>query len=150
METNVDIVIVEEANVSQEQKSEMLRLQIACFSGQVNAEEIEEDFDRPSVARVLACHQYDLIACADIFMRQVEYEGQTISIGGMGPCTREDWRGQGVGTRVCKTAMDYLRKQRCDIAFLSVTSLRKGRLSQTREILRNEYNKGNQNREFAV
>jgi GNAT superfamily N-acetyltransferase len=120
MRTGVDIVVVEENEVAPEQKNEMLRLQIACFSGQVTAEEVEEDFDRPSVARVLAYHRDELIACADIFKRGVEYDGQTIMLGGFGPCTREDWRGQGIGTLVCKAAMEYLRRQGCDIAFLSV------------------------------
>jgi len=84
----VDIAVMEEDDVSPEQKNEMLRLQIACFSNQVTAEEVEEDFNRPPVARVSANHQNKIIACAEVFKRKVEYDGQTIVIGGMGPCTR--------------------------------------------------------------
>lgn len=124
MERQVSLVVVEENRVTPVQKSEMLRLQIACFSGQATAEEVEEDFSRPSVARVLAYHQSELIACAEVFKRQVEYGGQTIILGGFSPCTREDWRGQGFGTRVCRAAMDYLQGQGCDIAFLSVDTER--------------------------
>ena len=124
MTIQVDIVLVEENEVAPEQGNEMLRLQIACFSGQVTAEEVEEDFDRPAVARVLAYHQDELIACAEVFKREVEYGGQTIMLGGFSPCTREDWRGRGIGTLVCKAAMDYLRGQECDIAFLSVDTRR--------------------------
>jgi GNAT superfamily N-acetyltransferase len=120
MGTQIDLVVAEEDEATPEQKDEMLRLQIACFSDQVTAEEIEEDFNRPSVTRVLAYHQNELIACAEVFKREVEYEGQTITLGGFGPCTREDFRGQRIGTLVCKAAMDYLRGQGCDIAFLSV------------------------------
>lgn len=120
MEIQVEIVVVEENEVTLEQKDEMLRLQIACFSDQVTAEEVEEDFNRPPVARVLAYHQDELIACAEVFKREVEYDGQTIIVGGLGPCTREDWRGRGIGTLVCKAAMEYLQGQGCDIAFLSV------------------------------
>jgi GNAT superfamily N-acetyltransferase len=120
MQGQVDIIVVDEDKVTSEQKDEMLRLQIACFSDQVTAEEVEEDFDRPATACVLAYHQGSLIACAEVFKREVEYDGQAITLGGFAPCTREDWRGQGIGTRVCKTAMDYLRQQGCDMAFLSV------------------------------
>ena len=120
MGVQVDIVVVEESEVAPDQKEEMLRLQIACFSGQVTDEEVEEDFDRPSVARVLAYHQGELIACAEVFKREVAYDGQPITLGGFGPCTREDKRGQGIGTLVCKAAMDYLRGRGCDITFLSV------------------------------
>ena len=55
-----------------------------------------------------------------MFKREVEYDGQTILVGGFGPCTREDQRGRGIGTRICQAAMDYLRRQGCDVAFLSV------------------------------
>lgn len=128
MSVHVDIIVVDEDEVTSEQKDEMLRLQIACFSDQVTAEEVEEDFDRPPVARILIHHQGSLIACAEVFKREVEYDGQAITLGGFSPCTREDWRGQGIGTRVCKTAMDYLRRQECDMAFLSVDTERETHL----------------------
>lgn len=122
----VDLVVVQESNVTPEQAEEMLRLQIACFAGQVTAEELEEDFDRPPVARVLAYHRGGLVACAEVFQRQVTYEGLAITVGGFGPCTREDLRGRGIGTRVCRSAMDYLRGRGCNIAFLSVDTGREG------------------------
>ena len=124
MSIQVDVVVVEEGEAAPEQKDDMLRLQIACFSEQVTAEEVEEDFNRPPVARVLSYHQNELVACAEVFKREVEYEGQRITLGGFGPCTREDLRGQGIGTLVCKAAMDYLRRQGCDIVFLSVDTKR--------------------------
>ncbi|MBN2390465.1 MAG: GNAT family N-acetyltransferase [Anaerolineae bacterium] len=124
MHVIVDIIIVDEDKVTPKQKDEMLRLQIACFADQVTAEEVEEDFDRPPIARVLAYHQGSLIACAEVFKREVEYDGQAITLGGFAPGTGTDWRGQGIGTRVCKTAMDYLRHQGCDMAFLSVDTER--------------------------
>ena len=75
MQGHVDIIVVDEEEVTAEQADEMLRLQIACFSDQVTAEEVEEDFDRPPIARVLAYHQDSLIACAEVFKRAVEYDG---------------------------------------------------------------------------
>ena len=79
MQGHVDIIVVAEDKVTSEQADEMLRLQIACFSDQVTAEEVEEDFDRPPVARVLVYHQGGLIACAEVFKREVEYGGQEIT-----------------------------------------------------------------------
>ncbi len=69
-----------------------------------------------------------MIGCAEVFKRQVEYDEQTIILGGFGPCTREDLRGQGIGTLVCKAAMNYLEGQGCDIAFLSVDTGRETHL----------------------
>jgi GNAT superfamily N-acetyltransferase len=124
MNISIDISVVEEDGVTSQQKEEMLQLQIACFSNKVTADELEEDFDRPPVARVLAYHQGMLVACAEVFKREVIYGGQVISLGGFGPCTRQDLRGQGIGTRVCQAGMDYLWEQGCDIAFLSVDTMR--------------------------
>jgi predicted GNAT family N-acyltransferase len=90
----------------------------------VTQQEIEEDLNRAPVARVLAYRQGELVACAEVFQRQVDYGGQPIVVGGFGPCTREDVRGQGIGTRVCLAAMDYLQGQGCDVAFLSVDTSR--------------------------
>ena len=119
MSVSVDIIVVEENELTDEQRQEMLQLQMWCFSD-VTAKEVEEDFCRPPIASVLAYSQNVLVACAEVFKREVEYEGQPITVGGFGPCTREDSRGQGIGTKVCETAMDYLKEQGGDIAFLSV------------------------------
>ncbi|MBN1642611.1 MAG: GNAT family N-acetyltransferase [Anaerolineae bacterium] len=124
MQLPVDIHVVAESEATPEQVREMLRLQIACFSGQVTAEELEEDFDRPPVARVLAYLGHELVACAEVFQRAVLYAGQRVRVGGFGPCTREDLRGRGLGTRVCQAAMSYLCAQGCDVAFLSVDTAR--------------------------
>jgi GNAT superfamily N-acetyltransferase len=120
MEMHVDVVVVEESQIAPEQKEEMLRLQVACFADQVTAKEVEEDFVSPLVARVLAYREGALIGCAGVFNREVQYAGQSVVLGRFGPCTREDLRGRGIGTLVCRAAMDYLRAEGCDIAFLSV------------------------------
>lgn len=119
MAAHIDVIVVEEGAVRPEQKEEMQRLQIACFD-QVTAQEIDEDYNRPSVARVLAYDQGELIACAEVFQRTVEYGGQPILLGGFSPCTRQDRRGRGIGTLVCQAATGYLRRQGCDMLFLSV------------------------------
>lgn len=125
IDTRVELVVVEEREATPEQKDRMLRLQMACFSDHVTAQEVEEDFCRPPVARVLAFREGELVACAEVFRREVEYEGQAVTLGGFGPCTRADLRGLGIGTLVCRAAMDYLGAQGCDVAFLSVDTERR-------------------------
>lgn len=105
MSIPADIIVVGEADLLPEQANAFLQLAMQCFPD-VTAEELEENFCRPPVARVLAYIQGELVAGAEVFQRKVEYEGQAISVGGFGPFTREDMRGQGIGTRVCHAAMD--------------------------------------------
>ena len=121
MDARANIAVVEEDQLSSEQKEEFHSLASRCFSD-VTAEEVEEDFCRPSVARVLAYRAGELVAGAEVFTREVEYEGQEIALGGFGPFTREDSRGQGIGTAVCRAAMDYLKSRSCDLAFVSIGS----------------------------
>jgi len=115
----IDISIIEAAKLNAEQKTEILQLQRQCFPD-VSAQEVEEDFCRPPVAIVLACSQNVLVACAEVFEREIECNGRPISIGGFSPCASEGLRGKGIGTAICKAAMSYLKEQACAIAFLSV------------------------------
>ncbi len=119
MDTSIDISIFEANKITAARKAEMLELQRQCFPD-VSAEEVEEDFCRPPVVVALAYCLGSLAACAEIFKREIEYNGRAITIGGFSPCAREDLRGKGIGTAVCKAAMSYLREQGCAIAFLSV------------------------------
>ena len=123
MEASIDIATVEANKLSAVQKAEMLRLQGECFPD-VTAEEVGEDFCRPPVACVLAYSRGALVACVEVFLREVIYEGNAITVGGFSPCAREDVRGAGVGTAVCQAAMSYLRGRGCAVAFLSVDTRR--------------------------
>ncbi len=97
----------------------MLQLQRECFRD-VPAAEVEEDFCRPPVASVLASSREVLVACAEVFQREIVYKERMMTIGGFSPCTREDWRGRGIATAVCRRAMDYLKEQGGALLFLSV------------------------------
>ena len=114
-----DIIVVNEGELAPEQESSLLKLALECFPD-VTAEEVEEDFCRPAIARALAYSSCQLVGGAEVFMRQVVYEGLTIVVGGFGPFVREDMRGRGIGTAICTAVMNYLKEQGCDVAFLSV------------------------------
>jgi GNAT superfamily N-acetyltransferase len=125
---DINILVVDEEDVTAAQKDQMRNLQISCFSDQVTVEECEEDFICDPEARVLAYAEDELIACSSVFLRTVVYENHEILLGGFGPCTRENYRNMGIGTRVCRTAMQYLIDKRCDIGFLSVDTSRESHL----------------------
>jgi GNAT superfamily N-acetyltransferase len=116
-----EIIVTNEHALTSVQEDEFLQLAIQCFPG-VTAEEAEEDFCCEPVVRVLAYRQEELVAGAEVFRREVEYEGRAIVVGGFGPFVREDLRNRGIGTGVCRTAMDYLQEQGCDVAFLAIGS----------------------------
>jgi GNAT superfamily N-acetyltransferase len=121
----VEITVTDEGELTSAQKEQFLQLAIACFPD-VTAEEAEEDFCCEPVVRVLAYRQGELVAGAEVYRRTVEYEGQAIVVGGFGPFVRQDLRDQGIGTRVCRAAMDCLQEQGCDVAFLAIGSEAEG------------------------
>lgn len=114
------VLVVRAEHLTDEQRGHVRELQSRCFAN-VPYEALMEDFVAESMAKVLAYHEGGLAGCVSVFRRLIEYEGRSITLGGYGgTCTREDMRGRGVGTRVCQVAMDVLRRERCDIAFLAV------------------------------
>lgn len=118
-ESDRRVFVVDEREMSTTQAGEMSRLQATCF--QLPLHELAEDFNRPSIARVLAYEGAELVGCAEVFRRFVEYQGSPIDLGGFGGvCTRPDKRRQGIGSRICLTATAYLRRLGCDMAFLAV------------------------------
>ena len=67
----MEVVVVDESALTPKQSRTMLQLQAHCFFD-LSAEEIEEDFNRPSIARVLAYSENVLIDCAEIFKLEIE------------------------------------------------------------------------------
>jgi len=118
--TAVQVLVVRAERLTDEQRGHVRELQRQCFAN-VPYEELMEDFVAESMAKVLAYHEGLPVGCVSVFRRLIEYEGRSITLGGYGgTCTREDMRGRGVGTMVCQAAMDVLRRECCDVAFLAV------------------------------
>jgi GNAT superfamily N-acetyltransferase len=113
----MEIKIVDSLNPQHEHDvSEIKKL---AFS-EVSETEIEEDFYHPESAHVLAYERERLVGWAGIHETEQIYEGKIIRIGGYGICTHPDWQRRGIASRISAAAMEYLRKQGCDIGFLSV------------------------------
>lgn len=117
---NVQVLVIRAEHLTEEQRRHVRELQGRCFAN-VPYDELMEDFVAESMAKVLAYHEGAPVGCVSVFRRMIEYEGRSIILGGYGgTCTREDMRGRGIGTMMCQAAMDVLRREGCDVAFLAV------------------------------
>ena len=117
---NLTTLLIYEGEVTQTQRDEMHQLQVACFSD-VPYDEIMEDFVAAPIARVLSYHDAVMVGCVSVYKRTIIYAGQPVVMGGFGgTCTRTDMRGRGVGTAVCRVAMDALHAKGCAVAMLAV------------------------------
>jgi predicted GNAT family N-acyltransferase len=120
----IHVVNILVEHLSEQQRSDVFDLQVRECFGDVPSQEIEEDFFTEPVSRVLCYVEGELAGCAGTRVRPVQYAGQTILMGGVsGVCTRRDLRGQGVATRVCTRAMQFLAEAKCDMVFLSTSEM---------------------------
>lgn len=70
-------------------------------------------------ARVLAIEQGEVIGVVELFRRQIVFDGETLSLGGVGGVvTAEKRRRRGVATALLKMGMEDFRAQNFDLAFL--------------------------------
>lgn len=113
----MNIVVVEE--LSDEQEQAVSSLQKLAFVG-VSNKEAKEDFYHPKSAQVLAYIGKDLVGWAGVHETEQDFEGKRIKLGGYGICTHPDWQKRGIAGKVSKAAMDFLKDNGCEVAFLSV------------------------------
>ncbi|RIK36609.1 MAG: hypothetical protein DCC55_26825 [Chloroflexi bacterium] len=106
------------------QRTEVFHLQVQHCFGDVPGAEIEEDFFTEAVSRVLCYHQDELVGCAGTRVRDIAYDGRSVRLGGIsGVCTHRGFRGQGIATRVCQRAVQFLAEAKCNIVFLSTSPM---------------------------
>jgi len=111
------IVVVK--NPTKDQKKEIKKLQKLTFT-EVDNQEVEEDFYHQPSVQVLAYINDKLVGWAGVYETKQEYEGRKVFIGGYGICTHPSYQRRGIASQVSMKAMDYLKKQGIDVAFLSV------------------------------
>lgn len=115
--SKVTVKLLENLNDSQEKAIKLL--QHLAFPG-VSDEEANEDFYHLESAHVLAYLGQNLVGWAGIHKAKPEFEGIKIKLGGYGICTHPDYRRLGIASEMSQTAQNYLTRQGCEIAFLSV------------------------------
>ncbi len=114
---SIAIELVE--NPNEAQKKQIHKLQLEVFS-YIDEQEAKEDFYHPESAHVLACLDDELVAWAGIHITKQVFQDKEIKLGGYGIGVATNYQGQGIGSLVSKTAMDYLRDNGIEVAFLSV------------------------------
>jgi len=115
----VKIKLVQSDKLTDKQKKNIKSLQRQVFLD-VDEEEAREDFYHKESAVVLAYIKSELVGYAGIHITKVYYLGKKIKLGGYGVGVDQKMRKQGLGTKLVKKAMQYLKNQDCDLAFLSI------------------------------
>ena len=68
---------------------------------------------------ILAWEKDKLVGETRVFKRTIMFNGQKILLGGIGSvATHADFRKQGIATKMVKKAMDLLKKEDCDVAYI--------------------------------
>lgn len=113
----MNLLLVED--LAEAQSAAVSGLQKLVFPN-VSTQEAEEDFYAPELAHILAYMDGDLVGWVGLHVREISYEGEVIRLGGYGICAHPDWRRRGIASEMAGRAMDYLKEQGCQIAFLSI------------------------------
>ena len=116
---NFTFFIIDANFLNKNRLLEIEKLQNICFSG-IDQQEIEEDFYHKECAHALAYHEDQLIAWAGIHQEHTVFKNKKIHLGGFGICVHPKWQKLGVASELSQRAMEYLKKQNCDLAFLSI------------------------------
>jgi len=114
------IMTINEFDLTQNQIDGITSLNKVCFSDVTEKEALEDFYDSP-VARVLAYNENEIVGSALIHLKMLKYKSRDIMFGGpAGFCVLHTIRQKGVGSMLCEYAMQYLKDNRCEVAFLSV------------------------------
>lgn len=71
------------------------------------------------IGHVVALHDDKVFGVIIVLKRNISFQGQEILLGGIGGvCTDKSKRRMGIATMLLKTAMEHLRKNNCDVAYL--------------------------------
>lgn len=117
---SINYKLVKQEDLTDDEFAAISKVQSICFSN-VSDNEANEDFYASPVIRIMAYDNEKLVGCADIHLRECEFESSKYLLGGpSGFCVVENMRGKGIGSKLCELAMNYLKENNCDIAFLSV------------------------------
>lgn len=117
---DLTVEYIPDRGMTEAMRADKHALQVVCFAD-VPAGEIFDYFVAEPIGSVLAWHGEEMVGCVSVFKRVITFAGRPVTLGGYGgTCTREDLRGQGIGSRLCRVAMDTLHAEGCDIAMLAV------------------------------
>ncbi|MBL7078172.1 GNAT family N-acetyltransferase [Candidatus Shapirobacteria bacterium] len=113
----IKVSVVEK--LTKEQEEAVKGLQKLAFT-EVDDREAEEDFYHPVSIQVLAYIENELVGWAGVHETKQDFEGKKIKLGGYGICTHPSYQRKGIASEVSKNAMESLKKNGVEVAFLSV------------------------------
>lgn len=113
------IKVVDSGEFTEKQTKDIKTFQREVFVC-IDEKEAKEDFYNPEIAGVFAYIENELVAYAGIHQSKIEFEGEKIKLGGYGIGVRKDMRKKGIATKMCQKAMEYLKNEDFDMAFLSI------------------------------
>jgi predicted N-acetyltransferase YhbS len=80
----------------------------------------DEKYGSEPFGYVVGYEKNEMVGVINLIKRELNYRGKTILVGGIGGVTvSHKHRGKGIGTKLLEEAMEELKRQKCDIAFLS-------------------------------
>ena len=94
-----------------------------CFMSWRSEKERLEEKDKyyaAPFAHLIAMEKKRVIGRTDLFKREIVFDGKKITIGAVGGvCTAMDRRERGVASAMLEISMSEMKRQKCDIAFLT-------------------------------
>lgn len=117
---NFAIGLVKAGELTVDQQAGLDALNAECF-GDVPTVEISDNFIAEPFGYLFAMIGKEMISRVALFKREVVFDGQKISVGGIGGvCVRTNYRHHGIASSMVKRAVLTLTQQGCDVACLNV------------------------------
>lgn len=127
METHT-LSIVHDNQLSEKQRAEFFAFEQKCFEKDLTAHRRLLYFSQP-FAHIFIEDHGKLISYLRVFVRQVQWNKQSILIGGVGSvATEQSYRGQGIATQLLREAMQLLHQQHVSFAVLQTYIPKGGKL----------------------
>lgn len=123
---NIKLQVLPNLSPELKDKVEQFRATVTDMDGRIRTPQEEAQrferycSDNDSKKWILALKDNDLIGMTVVFGREIFYNEQTISLGGIGKVrVREDWRRKNIAKIMMNEAMKQLVDAKCDVAFLT-------------------------------
>lgn len=115
--SNLEIQYVE--TLTEEEKESLKEMQQEVFSSTVDEKEASEDFINEPYAHLLIKDENKIIGNLDLHHSLGTFKGEEVSIGGLSIGILEEYRKHGYGGKLISMAMEHLKNQNYDLAFLA-------------------------------
>ena len=115
----IDIRVVNENDLTSQQKLDFSVLQNLCFS-HVDSLEAEECFYAKSFCRIFAYDSGMMVSMLRLIKRNIVFDNMDLTLGGLaGACVHSDLRRRGIGSKMMREGLQVLRDERVDVACLN-------------------------------